>query len=1161
MSSSNSIWHTEQLHPGPVKVQGVQSAYHPEEDRYLPDLLPGFRVWNSDRRTVPVPSMLYTTDNPERLMDFNNLTYEQMDLMQDSMKTNIGRVAHLNLPSSRNVRTLADGTPLGPEHQDQGIVDYNSLLGLNTMDYDPFSIPTPGSAGVPSQKEVLAARQNLAQKFPNMFQSQSMGNVGGGSGIAPINNVPSLLPADAGLGPQNGSVVARAEEFKASQERLRRLKVQQAMGPPEITFNSILSDIGVMTGLTPSADGKLIPRNLYSAGGSGISRYETGLVEYLNHEPVPEAKNVPIFTPEEFKNLPLEEQNKYRENMNSFSLASKEAGVYDTLGETVFHLTQAIPLLPIDFFGTDPEYGELQEYHKLLHAMKSYDVEKLNEIMDASREYRNFYIENFRQAEMHNETSDERIIKISGAMQLLMSKYYGLIAEREFNVPSVQISHTIGALENFRRQNIAFLQTNVQDRDLSKFSIYALNTQTYQDVLRYTSKFYIGSTKSDLSALEIIDFYRDAFKALNDGQSIVKELRSSTTLSSLLISAESQELQDWLNTFSDENAFEIFSEVEKLFAAKGIPLPEGANSKIPFESKTRQDVETKIAQSIALIGYLIAETRPGRELLDASVYSQVQLSNFHNSFDLRFREVADGGRRFPTTIFGKVGTMFFGQNQDSIDPSQFSSNYNQALAIEEKSWRDAMTGKEDAQQSSLLKYTGSIAKGWIQGSMNSIVDMENGIVGSKSMVGQGVRALGKVATGLWWQSYRDVTAAEAGALKLATEAAVTAWNPLQWGSLASQAANVASSNVISRATALPGVTEAAKMTSPVQAFVDLGRGISTSERISTQLTAVAGALATATGAFASTVAGQGVIAILGLYASFYGIVGGYKQFKKDFPQVKNIDEEIRRNLNIPSEKMYSQFSDEEQKGYEYALQEKLEKGELSKIQERAKENIEKFGFKTAEEISKYRNQRDIQEIEEAKHEHLLQYIASTEGANKSVQELAASNRTYFVSSLSIALAKKLHSFMSEKMETKGEGDLDRPVVGKFTNPYKIFMGEQAAKFMNYTGGIVSLGNVKNLISTLTGAGAAVLSVSTFVESCFQPLSPVYRKNMVDAIMWAAHSAKDEAQLSASLTAIIGQGQALMIPKATPVEKQRGIIRKAVDEDINDRTSKRQDTNQ
>ncbi len=125
MSTSDNLWNVVTLHPKPTEGQDALDAYHPQQDRSQPDLKAGFRIWSTERAQVPQPSWFYT-ESANRLQDFGNYDPKlQNTFMVFKVPTaEEGAIQQLNMISTRNVRQLADGNPLGPQHQDLGIVPY-----------------------------------------------------------------------------------------------------------------------------------------------------------------------------------------------------------------------------------------------------------------------------------------------------------------------------------------------------------------------------------------------------------------------------------------------------------------------------------------------------------------------------------------------------------------------------------------------------------------------------------------------------------------------------------------------------------------------------------------------------------------------------------------------------------------------------------------------------------------------------------------------------------------------------------------------------------------------------------------------------------------------------------------------------------------------------
>lgn len=106
-----------------VKTHSNSNVYLKDNNKFLPDLKNGFRIYNSDRQLNTFPSFFYTENElrSQKLVSNNQNDLEQQSFFQTS-PLSYGNIAHLRIASSTNVLVNGDGVPYKNDHQDPGII-------------------------------------------------------------------------------------------------------------------------------------------------------------------------------------------------------------------------------------------------------------------------------------------------------------------------------------------------------------------------------------------------------------------------------------------------------------------------------------------------------------------------------------------------------------------------------------------------------------------------------------------------------------------------------------------------------------------------------------------------------------------------------------------------------------------------------------------------------------------------------------------------------------------------------------------------------------------------------------------------------------------------------------------------------------------------------
>lgn len=144
MSSGASAWNIVTLHPRDVKGQSINAYYVSSDDRQMPDLHAGFKVYNSDRGYAPPPSFLSLTNAQRMESVHNSVGSEHISFLQDKEAWNAGGGAVVGLPLIHKIRVQSDGIPIQQNTDDLGI---RNISKRGIVDLWPFFPPSSGGPG------------------------------------------------------------------------------------------------------------------------------------------------------------------------------------------------------------------------------------------------------------------------------------------------------------------------------------------------------------------------------------------------------------------------------------------------------------------------------------------------------------------------------------------------------------------------------------------------------------------------------------------------------------------------------------------------------------------------------------------------------------------------------------------------------------------------------------------------------------------------------------------------------------------------------------------------------------------------------------------------------------------------------------------------------
>jgi len=194
--TSNNIWNTLELRPGPVLGQGLQEAYIKQDDRVLPKLTPGWETRQGDRRLLPHASYMYC-EGDMRYDPCQDVTFAQLPWFSEPSRAT-GDVRMLDFPTVRqNKWTNEDGLPINATEdtvqQILGQAQHIAKQRQEAIARDRAAM-YPGEGGEPAAKKQKPNEEEQGgggrsfEKFPEEKgneKEEENPTAGGGGGAEP----------------------------------------------------------------------------------------------------------------------------------------------------------------------------------------------------------------------------------------------------------------------------------------------------------------------------------------------------------------------------------------------------------------------------------------------------------------------------------------------------------------------------------------------------------------------------------------------------------------------------------------------------------------------------------------------------------------------------------------------------------------------------------------------------------------------------------------------------------------------------------------------------------------------------------------------------------------------------------------------------------------